>query len=120
MNIINLVGNVVRDSELSSYGKGKDKVYKLSFTVACNKKFKNGEGIKEKVTFIPCQIWGDRGVNLEEYVTKGTLVSIVGELDLSSNENDDGTYSNYCNVLVNKLELLSSKKEIEEKKRKSK
>lgn len=123
MNIVNLVGRVARDSEVLTFGKGKDKNFVLSFTVVCNKKYKDSEGeTQEKVTFIPCQMWGERANKLEEYVTKGTLISVTGELDLRSEENKDyeGVYNNYTNVIVSRLELLSSNSDKEDKKKNEK
>jgi len=47
------------------------------FTVAVNR----GHGENQKTKFIVCSIWRDRGAKLAQYLVKGRLVTVQGNLD---------------------------------------
>jgi single-strand DNA-binding protein len=77
-----VTGNLGKDAALRQ--AGNDNV--LSFGVASEAKVKN-----EKVTtWVDCSIWGKRGEVLAQYLTKGSKVTVVGEL--STRVHDGKTY----------------------------
>jgi single-strand DNA-binding protein len=81
MNVFTAVGRVTADAE-QRYTAGGDAV--LGFTVASDV----GYGDKKHALFIKCSMWGKRGEALAPHVTKGTPVTVSGELDLRTWEKD--------------------------------
>lgn len=116
MNKIMLVGNIVKDSELKLVGK--EGTAKATFTLAINKRIKDRE---DKVTFVPCVIWGKMAEALCDYLVKGTKVAVVGELDINNVESEEyeGEWKTYVNVNVNELDFCGGKKQESEEKTKS-
>ena len=74
MNYLTATGNVARDAELKYTPNGNAV---LDFSVGTSV----GRGDDKHTLWLNCSIWGKRGEALEMYVTKGTPVTIIGELD---------------------------------------
>lgn len=74
-----ILGNLGADAELKEH----DGNQYLNFNVASNHYSR-----KDEVTWIRCALWGSRAEKLEQYLTKGTRVLVVGTL--STRENDEG------------------------------
>jgi single-strand DNA-binding protein len=77
-----------------SGGIGKDAVLRrtqdgeaiLGFSVAVD----DGYGDKKRTIWFDCSVWGKRGEKLADMLTKGTKVSVSGEL--STREHEGKTY----------------------------
>ena len=77
-----------------SGGIGKDAVTRTTpaghkvtgFSVAVSEGF----GDKKRTLWFDCSIWGDRGEKIAQYLTKGSKVSVAG--DLSTREHEGKTY----------------------------
>jgi len=102
MNNINVTGNIGRDAETRITPAGKSVT---SFSVAV----KSGWGKNESTTWMNCSIWGDRGVKLAEYLTKGALVGVSGEFSAREWTNKEGETKTSCEVNVNDVTLLGGK-----------
>lgn len=97
MKNLTLAGRLTRDAELRTVNSG-DQV--LGFSVAVDDR--NG---REKTTlFFDCSLWGKRGEALQQYLTKGSSVTVSG--DLGRRENDGKTY---LTVRVNDVTLQGGK-----------
>ena len=74
-----IIGRVTKDPEMQTTSSGKNFI---SFDVAENKGF----GENAKTQFHRCTIWGEEAANrvVNAKVQKGSLLSIVGEQDLSA------------------------------------
>lgn len=83
MKNITIAGRVTRDSKLNRTGSG-DPV--LSFSVAVD----DWSGKEKGTEFFGVSLWGKRAGTLEKYLTKGTSVSVCG--DLSRREHEGKTY----------------------------
>lgn len=81
MKIITIAGNIGKDAELRTTGKG-DKV--AGFNVAVS------EGRDSETTWFSCSLWGNRGEKLAQYLTKGSKVTVTGALTIR--EKDGKTY----------------------------
>jgi len=81
MNILCATGNLGRDAEMRATPAGKQV---LSFSVP----MKAGWGDREQTVWLNCSLWGDRGAKLAEYLTKGTMVAVSGELSVREYEKD--------------------------------
>ena len=52
--------------------------------------FDNGWGERKQTVWLDCSIWGDRGEKLAQYLTKGSLVLVDG--DIGTREHEGKTY----------------------------
>jgi single-strand DNA-binding protein len=102
MNNWNFTGNLGRDAE-SRYTPSGDAV--VSFSVAV----KSGFGDKATTTWVNCAIWGKRGEAVAEYLKKGALVGVTGEVTLRPWNDKDGQERHSLDVRVNDLTLLGKK-----------
>lgn len=79
------------------------------FSVAVNRKNKDGS---EATTWVRGSLWGKRGAAVEQYLSKGTAVTIVGELSLRSYESG-GTTKTDLEMRVADLKLQGGKRDTE-------
>ena len=100
MNSITIVGRLGKDAELRH--TAKDSV--LNFTVASDV----GYGDNKSTLWFGCSLWGKRGESLEPHLSKGTQVTVIGEL--SQREHDGKTY---LQVRVIEIALQGGKKDSE-------
>ena len=76
------------------------------------KKDKDGN---KKTDFIPCEQLGKHMENLVQYLTKGKLVEIDGELHIENWKDETGNWKSFTSVKVEKLNFVSvGKKEEQE------
>ena len=68
LNCVVIAGRIVRDPELRRTGSGKAVT---SFTVACDRDFKNQQTGEKEVDFFDCVAWGAAGENAARYFSKG-------------------------------------------------
>lgn len=106
MNSFNFTGNIGRDAETRQTNSSSI----TSFPVAV----KAGYGDNAVTTWVNCNMWGDRGEAVAEYLNKGTLVGISGELQLRKYTNKDGEEKQNLEVRVVDLTLLGGKPKQEE------
>ena len=104
MNKVILTGRLTKDAELN-YLPGVGTA-KISFDLAVEREYQKDKNNK-KVDFINCEMLGKHTENLAQYVTKGKLILIEGELNIEQYEKD-GEKRSYTKVKVDKLEFLSS------------
>ena len=83
MKSITIGGNIGKDAATRSTQQG-DKV--TGFSVAVEER--NGQ--EKRTLWFDVSIWGNRGEKLAPYLTKGTKVSVAG--DLSTREHEGKTY----------------------------
>jgi len=102
MNVWNFTGNLGKTAE-QRFTTGGDSV--VSFSVAV----KSGYGDKATTTWANCQMWGKRGESVLQYLTKGQLVGISGEVTLRTYEKKEGGTGFSLEVRVNDLTLLGKK-----------
>ena len=104
MNVINLTGRVVKDCELSMLpGTG---TAKISFTICVERKYQKDKNNK-KVDFIPIEMLGAHTEKLAQYVTKGKMIGITGELHIDQYEKD-GQKKSFTKVNADRLEFLGT------------
>ena len=102
MNKIILTGRLVKDAEMSFLpGTGMPKV---TFTVATDRAYQKDKNNK-KVDFIPAEMIGKHVEKLAQYLTKGKMIGIEGELNIDQYEKD-GQKKSFTKVKVDKLEFL--------------
>lgn len=106
MNSWSFTGNLGSDAE-SRFTPSGDAV--VSFSVGV----KSGFGDKATTTWARCQMWGKRGESVAQYLTKGQLVGIVGELSVREYQDKQGQTKTSVDVRVNDLTLLGKKQDSE-------
>lgn len=87
MNKIVVSGNIAKDPERVTWGKGKDKQEGVAFTIADN----NG---KDNVIFWDCMLTGKRADFIEENFEKGSHITVVGRAGYRVTEDKKTTYVN--------------------------
>ena len=105
-NQINLIGRLVKDSELS-YLKGTGTA-KLTFTLAVPRKYQKDKNNKV-VDFIPCEMIGMHCEKLAAYLTKGKQIYCLGELNIDQYEKD-GQKKSFTKVKVDRVEFVGGGK----------
>lgn len=107
MNKVILIGNLVRDVELSTT-QGGTSVAK--FALAVNRNFINADG--ERVADYPNIIaWRDLADRCAQYLSKGKKVCVVGMLQTRNYEASDGTKRYVAEVVASEVEFLTPKGE---------
>ena len=102
MNKIMLTGRLVKDAEMSFLpGTGMPKI---TFTLAIDRAYQKDNNNK-KVDFIPCEQIGKHVEKLAQYLTKGKMIGVEGELNIDQYEKD-GQKKSFTKVKVDKLEFL--------------
>lgn len=103
MNIISFTGNLGRDVEVRVTPTG---VSVANFSVP----IKSGYGNNEKISWLRCSIIGKRAESgLIQYLKKGQLVGISGELSVNTYTNKEGQEKTSVGVFVKEIDLLVSK-----------
>lgn len=104
INVVNISGNLTRDSELRRTAGGTDI---LVFCVAVNDRRRNkqtGEW-EDHPNFVDCTMFGTRAEKLAGMLAKGTKVCILGKLYYKSWERD-GQKRSKIEVTVDDIELM--------------
>ena len=96
-------GQLGRNAEVKTVSDTKV----TKFSVANN----TGYGEKKKTQWIDCDLWGNRGEKLANYLVKGQAVLIYGEIELHKYQAKDGTHKATLKCRVTDLELLGKKHE---------
>lgn len=109
MNIVILMGNIVRDIELKATTSGKEV---CSFTLAVQRNYKNQDG-KYDSDFISCIAYGKTAELISKYTKKGDKLSVEGRI-LTRNYEKDGKKVYVTEVLVSNISFLTPKKETKE------
>ena len=103
-NKVILIGRIVATPELHKTNKDKSVA---RATIAINRRFKDQNGERE-ADFINIVVWGKLAETLASYATKGSLISIDGELRTRKFEKNGQT--NYVTeVLATGFQLLESR-----------
>lgn len=102
MNNWNFTGNLGNDAEQRLLPNGDSVV---NFSVAV----KSGYGEKASTTWSKCAMFGKRGESVCQYLTKGQLVGVSGEVSLRAWKDKEGVERHSLEVRVNDLTLLGKR-----------
>ena len=104
LNRIVLIGRLTRDPELR-YTPGNG-VAVATFCIAVDRRF-----VKEKETdFINIVVWRQQAENCAKFLSKGSLVSVDGRLQIRQYEKD-GQRRTAAEVVADSVQFLSPKKQ---------
>lgn len=111
MNVFTGYGRLTNDVTIQET-KGGTKTAK--FTLAISRTYKDANG-NYSSDFIQCVTFNEHLVKmLPQFVGKGDRLTINGSLQIQNFKNDDGTYNNFTNVIVNSVSWVESKAEREQ------
>lgn len=110
MNSISISGNLGRDAERRALGDG---TAVLSFSVA------DSQGRDKPTIWWSCSIFGKRADALEQYLTKGQVVTVNGSISEREWSDKDGNKRKSLDVRVNDIALQGGKREEEPQGRQS-
>lgn len=106
MNKVILIGNLVRDVELTTTPSG---VSVAKFTLAVNRTFTNSEGERE-ADYPNIIAWRDLADRCAQYLSKGKKAAVVGMLQTRSYE-VEGQKRYVTEVVASEVEFLTPKGE---------
>jgi single-strand DNA-binding protein len=102
INHVVLVGRLTRDAELKSIASGQAV---CKFSIAVNRSKKNGDQWEDEANFFDVVLWGRRGEALHQYLNKGKLVAVDGELR-QDRWQQDGQNRSKVEIVANNIQLL--------------
>jgi single-strand DNA-binding protein len=108
MNQFTIIGNVTSDIEIKALQTGM-KIANFSVAVSDGK---NKEG-KEKTNFFNCTAFDKTATVLENYVKKGHKLCVMGKMEHQTYINKDGKTQSAYKVIVNQIEMLTTKAQAE-------
>lgn len=106
MNKLVITGRLTRDPEVKAIGENN---MVAKFTVAVNRNYKDKDG-NRPADFIPCEAFGKTAEFISNYVTKGRLVEVDGEMRVDQYQNEEGENRTFTKCHVNSLNVLDSAK----------
>ncbi len=105
-NKIILIGNLTRDPEVRYTPQGTSV---CNFGIAVNRKYKQGDELKEEVTFINVVVFGKQADTCGQYLNKGSSVLVEGRLQERRWETEEGQQRSKYEVVAQTVRFLSRK-----------
>jgi single-strand DNA-binding protein len=102
LNHVVLIGRLTRDAELKYTANGQAV---CKFSIAVNRRKKNGDQWVDEPNFFDVVLWGRQGETLNQYLVKGKLVGVDGELRQDRWE-QDGQNRSKVEIIAANLQLL--------------
>lgn len=101
-SVVVLVGNLTRDAQLKYTPSGFPI---CTFGIAVNTRKKSGDQWVDEANFFDIELFGKSAESLNQYLTKGKMVGVEGELRQDRWEQDGQTRSK-VKIVANKVNLL--------------
>ena len=108
MNVAILIGRLVADPELRyipSTGKAV-----ATFSMAVDRGFTGKDGQKQ-TDFFNIVVWGKSAENCANYLAKGRLAAIKGQIQNRSYEDNNGAKKYITEIVADEIQFLDKKKE---------
>ena len=96
LNKITIMGRITQDISLRKTPSG---VSTVSFSIACERDFKNKETGEKQTDFFNCTAWRATADFISQYFSKGRVIIIDGRLQREDYEGKDGVKRQ--NVFIN-------------------
>jgi single-strand DNA-binding protein len=103
LNHVVLIGRLTRDAELKITPNGQAI---CKFSIAVNRRRKNGDQWEDEANFFDIVVWGRQGESLSQYLVKGKMVGVDGELRQDRWQQQDGQNRSKVEIVANYLQLL--------------
>ena len=101
-----ITGRIVKDAQIKKTNNGRELV---AFTVAVNDRYKpkDKEEVKE-TRFFSCAYW--LGTKVQKALKQGTVVSVLGRVNLNAYKGTDGEYHASLTFHANYIEIIAGGK----------
>lgn len=106
LNQISVQGRIVRDPELRRTGSGKPVT---SFTLACDRDFKNSQTGEKEVDFLDCVAWNSTAELVEKYFRKGQMAVATGRLQIRQYTDKNGQKRRQAEILASSVYFCGGK-----------
>jgi single-strand DNA-binding protein len=107
-NKIILMGNLTRDPEIRYAPSGTPVA---NFGLAVNRKYRQGEEMKEEVCFVDIVVFGKQAETCGQYLSKGNGALVEGRLQMRKFETKDGQKVTKHEVVAENIRFLSKRPE---------
>ena len=104
-NVVILSGRLTSDPELKTTPSG---VYVCSFTIAVERKYKQGED--RQADFINIVAWRHTAEFIAKYFQKGSMIGIEGSAQTRKYQDKDGNNRTAFEVVASNVHFMESKK----------
>lgn len=104
LNQIAVTGRVGSDAVLKTLPSGKQL---MEVSIANN----IGYGDYAKTLWFKCKMFGDRAAKIVQYIKKGNLLAVTGELSTNSWTGKDGTAHTDLEINISNVSFLASPKQ---------
>lgn len=104
INSVTLTGRLTKQPDMRATQSG---LSVLNFTIAVNRNYGENEA-----DFIQCVAFKKTAEIIAQYAQKGSLVGIVGRLQVRNYENNEGNRVYVTEVVVNDFSFLESKNQV--------
>ena len=101
LNNCTFIGRVTRDAETSLVGAKGTSLTKWSLVN------NTGFGQYERTNFFNCQMWGKQGESIKQFLKKGKQIAVVGQLEDTSWDGNDGQRHQQWTLTVTSVTLLA-------------
>lgn len=108
LNKVIMIGNLTKDPELRYTPQGNAVV---TLRLACNRKYKSGNELKDEVCFVSVVVWGKRAENCNQYLHKGSPILVDGRLQSRSWDGADGKKQYATEIVAENIQFLDRTKE---------
>ena len=105
MNNVSLTGRITKDPEIKFTQSGNTYVM---FSIAVNRKYKDANG-ERQTDFIPCVAWNNQANFINDYITKGNLIEITGNIQTRTYQTQSGENRQVVEVVVDSVSNLTPK-----------
>ena len=105
MNKVMLIGNLTRDPELTTTNSG---VSVCRFSLAVQRRFGSSDN-GPQADFFNIVVWRGLGENCHKFLKKGSKCCVIGRLQNSSYEAQDGTKRYTTDIVADDVEFLGTK-----------
>jgi single-strand DNA-binding protein len=95
-----IAGNIGDDAKMKVIPSGTTV---CEFSVASSRKDKNGA---EQTQWVRCSLFGKRGEALQKYLTKGTKVTVIGELNVRQYDKNGGGQGVSVEIRASEVALM--------------
>lgn len=106
LNQISVMGRIVRDPELRRTNSGKPVT---SFTLACDRDFKDSQTGEKEVDFLDCVAWNSTAEIVEKYFHKGQMAVAMGRLQIRQYTDKNGQKRRQAEILASSVYFCGGK-----------
>nr|DAH40427.1 MAG TPA: Single strand binding protein [Caudoviricetes sp.]DAM92514.1 MAG TPA: Single strand binding protein [Caudoviricetes sp.] len=107
MNRFFAIGRLTKDPEKRTTQNGTSV---CTFTLAVDRRFKNANGERE-ADFFPVVCWRQTADFVAEYLSKGKLAGVIGEMQTRSYDDKNGVKRYVTECVAEDVKILSPKSE---------